>query len=223
MIETGCCYLCCQISRCSILIVWPYTAPILKEYGGRMTRPRLHFNGMFGYKDAIDLPFMLLHILHLRFFSFSGTLFSNSLSPSLCCRFWVRPTKFLHQTYKCQVQPIWWADISHWYFIIVRNLHIIFPFFMIYTINISFILSLFSLSSSHSPGLFIPSFYFRFAAFRLFITLHIHMAGVKRSLRQNVSKRSHLFLLLCIVVWLFVFSNCANARLFMIILGWASE
>lgn len=44
-------------------------------YDGRITRARaFHSNGMFGYKDAIDLPFMLLHILHLRRFSLSLAL-----------------------------------------------------------------------------------------------------------------------------------------------------
>lgn len=96
---------------------------------------------------------------------FSGFLFfAFSLSLVLSAA-----EKFLHQTYKCQVQPIWWADISHWYFIIVLNLHIIFPFFMIYTINISFILS-FVFHILMVFTIFISSFYFRFAAFRLFIT-----------------------------------------------------
>lgn len=35
---------------------------ICMGYDGRITR--LHFNGMFGYKDAIDLPF----IFHISFF-----------------------------------------------------------------------------------------------------------------------------------------------------------
>lgn len=165
MIKMGFCYLCCQISRYIhyILIVWLYDS--IPVWYGRITRPRFHFNGMFGYKDAIDLPFMLLHILHLLSLFFFGFLFFPfSLSLVLS-----EAEKFLHQTYKCQVQPIWWADISHWYFIIVLNLHIIFPFFMIYTINISFILS-FVFHILMVFTIFISSFYFRFAAFRLFIT-----------------------------------------------------
>lgn len=55
-------------------------------YDGRITR--LHFNGMFGYKDAIDLPFILQHtytyILHPLFswLSFSHSPPFGSLGPN---------------------------------------------------------------------------------------------------------------------------------------------
>lgn len=120
------------------------------------------------------------------------------------------------------------TNLMGWYFTLVfhhcaKSSHHI-PFFMICTINISFLRSFAFLVRMVSPVSF-RHFICALQHFAYLLRTHILYEHRRKNVfLQTVSKRSHLFLLalpLCIVrsVALFVFSNCAPMLVYYIILG----
>lgn len=160
MIKTGFCYFCCQISRYVYIDYMGYMTAVLRA------------------RAFISMECLVIKtqsICRLCYIFLISVLFCCLSFSHLSFRFLDR--NFFHQTYKCQVQPIWWADISHWYFIIVLNLHIIFPFF--YDLHHKHFIHSFAFLILMVSSFSFRHFIFAFAVFCLFIIRYAHIAPKK--------------------------------------------